>query len=1148
MTGTSDELHVLLRRGPAILFLGQDYLRLETGTDSLLTQVLRKYGSSDADRPSYEDMLDGGVHDSIESALAWMQGRSQVLSVPDWLKTVAGFAWSGLYTSAIDVLWPRAFRREWRELHPLFEEKYRPIDPRNRSRLHCTALFGNVGRSERAERPPLDRLEWLRRKQSAVALARRLPEDVTPFGVLVVEGYGGIWDWLAPDDLWPVLDELNPGQAHMFSMTENLSAHPLLAELVDRGKLVPHAESLASYLLRAQEAGFLEVGLGPVTDEHGRRIQLEKKTLVVPTAIWNQISRSATVLDDTVLTPPPRVSEAVLYRNFRTFLSESGARPLWSAYSRGFAFARDFETDLLGEVAARLRAPDLHDEPVVVHGPTGTGKTVALGSLAYSVRKDRAHPVIFIERRSQRPQASDIDAFCQWAEDSGAPATLIVWDGMVEVDQYFGLVKYLAGRGRKVVLVGSSYRIEAEGLERGCFVEAPDALSRSEIAALKNLLEGFEPVLGELVDEQLAAKDATCLVALYRLLPATRGQLRAGVTTEIGLAEQDIARKARELVPTFKPGYALAHALVAAGLISGEHVLAVEEKLVGDEMVSQPQELVGLVMVPGRFGLRVPIELLLRTLGREAFSAVSAAFLLSDLDILRWHEDSSGNIAVAPRHPLEAKLFTQARFGGPRTEVALARKLLMEIHHTLDTLDGSEVEIQFAVDLVRSMGPNGQDQYYFALHYRELAEALRELREKRGVQNPRLMLQEANLLREWLVKQAQAGKPCEDGEDVLQQAETVLSQALDQLGTEASTRQLSSSLLIELSSVLATRVRHLLDRTERPEDFISFYEQARMHLFKARAMDPEDYHSVDVFAWMTRDVLQAGLLDPQARAEAEADLLHVFDMAEVERFDILQQELFHKRRMEIGQLLGNQQMSDEAFESLTAQGSKAGYYLRAARMAGDLSMDADLTTTQRQNCSQAAEYLAQHRQTIAGDGRCLYLLLKLWWVSHTGRPLFYEERQTVAFDENQWDHCLGIILELLDADPRYSSASLKYLCGLASFHAGRIEDAFQVFRELERESHLVRGRRRIIRHYVASTSEGKPRTFDGTVAWVSASGNKGEVWVEELRRHVAFIPGNFRAPNIQKHETLPGFHLAFNFLGPIADPPQYLRSNQKDPA
>jgi hypothetical protein len=33
-----------LKRGPAFLYLGQDYLRLQSGNDPFLGEVLRKYG------------------------------------------------------------------------------------------------------------------------------------------------------------------------------------------------------------------------------------------------------------------------------------------------------------------------------------------------------------------------------------------------------------------------------------------------------------------------------------------------------------------------------------------------------------------------------------------------------------------------------------------------------------------------------------------------------------------------------------------------------------------------------------------------------------------------------------------------------------------------------------------------------------------------------------------------------------------------------------------------------------------------------------------------------------------------------------------------------------------------------------------------
>jgi hypothetical protein len=76
---------------------------------------------------------------------------------------------------------------------------------------------------------------------------------------------------------------------------------------------------------------------------------------------------------------------------------------------------------------------------------------------------------------------------------------------------------------------------------------------------------------------------------------------------------------------------------------------------------------------------------------------------------------------------------------------------------------------------------------------------------------------------------------------------------------------------------------------------------------------------------------------------------------------------------------------------------------------------------------------------------------------------------------------------------------------------------------------------------LASTIDGKPRKFNGTVTWKSEDGRKGEIYVEEIRRKIPFFPRDFN-PNIKKHDSLNDFHLAFNFIGPIADPRSYFKS------
>ena len=1139
-----EELHIALKRGPAFLFLGQDYLRLESGADSFLSEVLRKYGQEDDHSPRYSQIFDGEAQKSIDISLAWMRERCKRLSVPQWLKTVASFNWSGVYTSAIDTIWLKSFESEWRELEPLFDEKYTPIDPRNRSKLHCTFLFGRVDQAEETTRPPLTIFDFLTRKQIAISLARRLPELITPLGVLIIEGYAGDADWFDPEQLLPIIQHLNPGQVHIFSVTPQLLQNQLISHLVNSEKLVLHDESLAKYLLKGENAGFLRLGRRIEEEEHGQRIQLDNEVLTVPSQIWRQVSRSAMILDETVLITPPSLSEENRYQEFRNFLAQSGGKPQWFGYQRGFAFSRGFEEELHREVNTRLKSKRQPKDVIILYGQTGTGKTVALGALAYQIRKERKYPVLFIERKSQRPVNSDIDVFCQWAENQGAPSSLVVWDGMVEIEQYHDLLRSLASRGRKVVLVGSCYRENVPRIKQlgKNFIEASAKLSENEIEKLKDFINSFSSSLTGWIDKQIGQQyDETFLAALYRLLPPTRGQIQEGVVQEMDAAELEMLRKAQkgELNPSFRT--ILGQALLIAGL--PHKTLFSTEKDIGGEKVDILQNLTALVMVPGRFGLKVPIELLLRTLNQEDY--LNFVEVLNKIDIIQWDDDELGNIEIGARTSLEARLIVESRLGSAKTEVDFVNQLLVEVKDSNGFIQNREVE--FAVNLVRSMGPNGPDANYFLPYYLDLSRALQELREERGVQQPRLMLQEANLLREFVAKQSQFGTSSAGTQELLNKTEEVLANALEKVESQAGTNELQSFIRVELAATLGAKVKYLLDKGSLQEA-IQLFQDAHNHLFKARALNPESYHSIDVLAWTTQDILNSDDIDSSTRAEVKANILEIFATAEFEDFSPDQQERFNQRRMTIGQLLGKEDLSEEAFQSLLKQGSKAGYCLKALQIVegiDKLRTEDLLSKVERQRFHDAADYLEENRGEIESDGRCLNLLLHLWWRAKTGRRIFHGERQTVPFSQKDWQYCREIILKLMAASEFYTTPRIKYLHGLAAFHLDDFPNAFQIFREIEQDSGHVRGRRRILRSYLLSTAEGHPKVFTGTVAWTD--GKKGEVYVPELSRRVRFLPHNdFNRSNIQRGESLGQFHLALNFIGLIADPVGFLKQGNID--
>lgn len=1143
MTQLADDLYTRLNRGPAVLLLGQDHLRLESGEDPFLRDVLTKYGPPGELPMEYGLILRSRASESIDESVAWMHERSERLSIPQWLKTVGSFPWNSLYTSAIDTVWYRAFRSEWRELYPIFESKYQPIDIRSRTILHCTFLFGCVNRSEANERPPLTRREWLKRKQEATVMARRLPEVVTPFGTLVIEGYGHNHDWFAIENLLPLLDALNPGQVHIFSAATGLAEDPDFAELVDTKKLVIHYEGLASFLLQGEQSGRMRLGLRPEEKGLGRQIELTDRVLTVPPEIWNQVSRSAMILDDSILEPPRPVSAEREYYDFVNFLAESSIRPVWSAYPREFAFRRDFESKLSEKIARRLHSRELQREPIIVHGQSGTGKTVALGALAYDVRRERRYPVLFLERRTQRPAYADLDTFCKWAEDAGALNTLIVWDGMLDVEQYYDMLQYLVGRGRKAVIVGSYYHIEETGRRASRdLVSAPAQLSPSEVDRFPEFLDRFDPQLKELYAKKIHKDDATFLAWLYRLLPASRGGLRTNLVKEVLDTEQKMALATSEMTPA--PGFSFAFALWEAGLIVPEQYLSLEAETVAGDQFTQPQELVGLVMVPGRFGLRIPIELLLRALGREWVQ--NLVEVLSRFDIFRWHEDSNGQIFLGPRQTLEAQLIVQARLGGSGAEVAFARKLLLEVS---DDGMADNPQVQFAVDLVRNMGPNGQYSKYFEPQLMDLSGTLTELRTQRGVCNPRLMLQEASLIREFVRSQSMGDHPPADASELLDRAEAILRDALELTQKTKRSAKLRSIILVELGTTQATKTYHYLDDSRPHALSLQYFEAARRSLFEARVLSPDDYHPIDVLAWLTERLLSSEVLDLQSEAEVKADILHIFSLADPDDFDPVQRERFLERRMQIGKLLDRKVMEEQAFNALAEQGSRAGYYLRALQMAQDMRADQELSPSQQARYGRAVAYLEENRHQIADDSRCLNLLLRLWWMAKTGKPILFKERQTVAFSQEDWRYALQLVVELLHSEGQYPVALVKFLEGLATFHLGWISNALARFRELEQEVDYMYGRKRIIHSYLASTPDGRPAVFRGTVDWVDQEKNRGLIYVEELRCKIRILPWEFpRGRELRKGEPVGRLHIAFNFIGPKADPISHLKGHEVENA
>jgi hypothetical protein len=624
-------------------------------------------------------------------------------------------------------------------------------------------------------------------------------------------------------------------------------------------------------------------------------------------------------------------------------------------------------------------------------------------------------------------------------------------------------------------------------------------------------------------DTAFVADDASFLAALYRLLPESRRGLERGLTLELRAVEADMARLAR----TFRtePGEdmtVMAAALLRAGVELPTFTPATDDRSIANRNFderSTAEQLTGMVLVAGRRGLRVPLELVLRVVGREGLSSIIET--TKQFDIIRWSDDESGDQFLGARTALEAELIARSDFRDARAEVSVLESMLRHIKP--ESVGSGGAEVQFAVDVLSRIGPDSPDGGRFKRSYPALANALAEARSVHSHAHPRLMLAEANLRREFVrtaSSQGWASKP--ERLELLAEARDVLEAALEQVQPSL----LRLSLLTELASTLGSE---LYERAGDDEDAAlgALTDQIVSLANQARALDPENFYPVDVIAWVSLRVAQKNAFDAEQLVALMADTLAAFASIDPTVLSPKQRAQYDSRLAQVGELLRNEALTDEHLEELRANDDPAACFLLALHESRTLF--GEVTP---ESAARGLRTLMDAPDTVRQDWRCARLVLDLFWISRTGKRFLQGEREALAFDDAAWNECLDLIEQVRPATA--DSYRVQFLRGLALFHLRQYRVSFEVFRELDRSA--VTLSRRVIATYVLSDSTGQAVRFTGQVRSVTPDYRRGYVWIDELGIELTFIPYRFAREGLERGDQLPEFYIAFNFRGPYADP------------
>lgn len=1134
---TQEISNALTENRPTVLFLGQRYTAARDQIDPLVTQISEYLGRTDP-RPTWSSIL---KKELSEESYTWIADRFKYQALPERLTHIFQFSWSAVFTSSIDPRIVKQLETRGRIPESITSNSHFPRVPRSRARPGIHYLFG------RAEETFVDttvpRSEGklqLRCHLDAAQLAQRIPETMTSLGLLVVAGLDDD-DWLSTDTLLAPLCAQGDGARILWFLAgkEPPQSH-FFDSLIKNGNLITDKRSLEEALLEIDGIQSNQAIFQPDSNT----ITLAKdKFLRLPPSLRLQVDATAAVVDDTWTDKPDPLDptqEAEAFRRFHGNLDE--IRGLVKGIAREFSIKRDFEEQAWQQIEQIIKRPGQEDNLVIIHGQSGIGKSLAIARLAFVLRRELQVPVLY--SWPHVPLAAGVDVFCEIAEQNGANCTVILCDCNSDVRRYRELLESLRSRGRRILIIGTCYKIEKENrFPKTKYIEAPTQLSKREIDKIKRLFSSFysfSPL--EQIDHK---KDGNHLLALlYRCLSASRSHISQGVNNEAHMTEELIRQRASNVPCSQKGTSQLAEQLRKTGLTNGKIDIFKSSTTQANTDDSIAGRFIDYVMVPGKLDCPVPLNLLLR-----AIRAVSKDldyhqiyFMFNELDLFRWRmADNEGNdLLVSPRLQLEAELICSNRLSDRSYEVKCIVDLIRSAR--VSSMD-SKSERVFLLELLEKIRRDGSSHTRYEKFYVEFARALTDLRTKSNVHDASLMLQESVFRRDtiFISDKTSASDSTDlrlsetDRERLLDEAREVIDIALKEIsdGKLSASKRTRHHLSVEQATIYCYQAYGLASRGADAEQIMSHYYAARVALTSAVSA-ANSYHPIDIAIWAPALIIQKNVLCTEQKQELLADIYSTFDSFYTDTNLQGYSDRFEERRLRIAQLFRDNSLEDSAFENLERLNPATAYYLRARSFCSDdlLNPKHSISPQMKEEAHKAANYLEARYKEVSCDTRALQLLIQLRWITESGDRLLQRDRCVIPKHTGFWKKMLEYVQTFNKLTGNEAKNIYRFLEAVLQWLQGNTAQAREQFNQLARDSDF-QDNSRVIRRLLLISDE--PEGYRGTVQRLRKEGN-WSISVKGFDGTIDLEARQFSGEDLRIGRELRRFNIAFNFLGPIADP------------
>lgn len=1100
-----------LNDGQPYLLLGQQYLS-DSVTKKFYEKISHKLMGNTLDCNIFLELMD--LKTDINKTLQWIQTEADNITLPEWGEYLSKVRWNGIITSSVDYFVEKMLQLEMKSVQPVYNFGKKLLDNfKSKDILHISYLYGCLNQTSENEKPPCSKLELPSREKNASMLLNQIDREfLSPMGILVIDGYDYKNDWLDIKELYAICEKLDKEQVFFFGFKDEYMNSPYIKKLIDDGIIVYNNRSLASVLEEVCENGLLEYDEEYV-DLEGIIISVKGERRLLKQDKFREISKTCKILNDFEFEFND-ISDEEEKELFYDFLCRSSVEPVWEAFHHKMNVIREYENNAMRVIEKSLNSEKLSKEPIIICGQSGTGKSVALASLAYRLKTQKKYPVLYVDGRviDISRNKKGIEEFCSWCDDVNVA---VFWDASThgnDINKYVYLNNYLASKGKKAVIIGTSYNLDDDikNRQEALYIEAP--IEITEKKEIENFREIYEKFVGKKLEELWTSRyDNNFLVALYRMLPPTNYRIRKGILKEINVDTIELS----ELVTFRDNNTDMAKLIQKCGIpISVGHEHKEHNKINIGEVIK-------IVSMIGQYGITIPFDIVFRMLDGDISYYVGK--LLHKIDFLNVKTDTNGDLYLCPRSSLEANIVANSIMEGIRESVEVVIKIVKNT---------TEKELSFLVAFLKAIGPNSITKNgEYKEYYRNIAEAVEELRTKEGIYDISTILQEASYIREYFKNSDEKEKYI----SVLKEKQNLLLTEIKKIKNKTEELYGYGQLLIEVSSNIGAELMFYCNSNSRSYLRIisEKYDELKEYLERALIYSPDPYYPVDIWAWTSNSLIATDLLEDK-KIEIASDLEARIEKLRSENPEIEEREDYNTRILKLDNLKRLEDIKDETFKRFLKKKSDVGIYLRARQLLNSIDINKKVSDIKIKTIEKAIDYLEQDEfnDIVNESTKCQYLLLKLYWIKMSGKPFFVEEKTVLKFDLKVWNRLNNLLtnIETLEGE---SSVQDMYLRCLCEFHLGKIDECFQHFKEIKMRNYYYLGSRNPILYYIASNVDGncKAQEFMGQLKEIEKDKGRVKFYLPSIRKALWYYNKDFSSSDLSEGQVYNGIHIGFSFMG-----------------